>query len=179
MSHASYIYSNIRNLQFLEPHVFIFYWHHHDPIRVIPAGLDWLCPGFHGFIGGLQQDTLEVTYDSKHCWAMAPTRARGVLIDLWMTPLVTPLVMCFGKKNWRYVTQDAYEEIRGMGPKRGTSTSRSCSMVTSGSLMVSAACQPKTQLWATGRFARWEWSEKNRKNIMVIDGYTGFFKTNP
>lgn len=99
MSHASYIYSNIRNLQFLEPHVFIFYWHHHDPIRVIPAGLDWLCPGFHGFIGGLQQDTLEVTYDSKHCWAMAPTRARGVLIDLWMTPLVTPLVMCFGKKK--------------------------------------------------------------------------------
>ena len=101
--HVSYINSNIRNLQFLEPHLFIFYWHDHDPIRVIQAGLDWLCPGFYGwrvpFIGGLQQDTLEVTYDSKHCWAMAPTRAQGLLIDLWMTPLVTPLVICFTKKK--------------------------------------------------------------------------------
>lgn len=53
---------------------------------------DWIdcgAPGFYEFgeslsIGGLQQDTLEVTYDSKHCWAMAPTRAQGLLIDLWM-----------------------------------------------------------------------------------------------
>ena len=82
-----------------------FYWHDHDPIRVIPAGLDWLKTlGFMGrcvpFIGGLQQDTLEVTYDSKHCWAMAPTRARWVLIS-WMVFGDTFGDLFHKKKRWR------------------------------------------------------------------------------
>ena len=80
--HVSYTYSNIRNLQFLEPHnLFIFTGTIMIPLEW--SRQDWIdCAlGFMGLaspFGGLQQDTLEVTYDSKHCWAMAPTRAQSV-----------------------------------------------------------------------------------------------------
>lgn len=175
MSHASYIYSNIRNLQFLEPHVFIFTGTIMIPLEW--SRQDWI--DWKPWVLWVDASLSSEAY-SKILWRWLTTpniagpwhqRVReGCWYHEWS--LVTPSVICFTKKKgWRSVIQNAYEEIRGMGPKRGTSTSRSCSMVTSGSLMVSAACQPKTELWATGRFARWEWSEKNIwiiwKNIIV------------
>lgn len=165
--HVSYIYSNIRNLQFLEPHVFIFTGTIMIPLEW--SRQDWIDCAL-GFMGSSE------AY-SKILWRWLTTpniagpwhqRVReGCWYHEWS--LVTPSVICFTKKKGDGTWHKMLTKRSGgwVLRCRGTSTSRSCSMVTSGSLMVSAACQPKTELWATGRFARWKWSEKSRKNIIL------------